>query len=621
MDWNFKNDFEYDWCMTALNSAKADLQKVKNSRWLIFGRKADSFLEAVVRFLRFADLQLNLGLDLHLLIGAEDCDTAVSAFPFATVGNIDRTDGPVAADYCLCFGYTQAAGSSVSPADLEQMTKFWQQIARPHRRGIYISGFRVYNRYAYPSVAAEGEFQQETTDPGRNLARAAERLVTQIPGSHIILRPGIILGAGLDMRSPVTDLLDRLIRREPVGDLSVRPCYSMVYITDFLTALLRATVTEQANTAYNVSSPDGTDSLLRICELYMSLDATAPQISLTLQHTANCRNFALNGAKLTGLGWKPLVDLRTIAAMEIAARRGTTNGMCFVDGYYGKLQTIQSLLLQILQEVDRICKKYNIPYFLAGGTLLGAIRHQGFIPWDDDLDVMMRRSDYDRFLAAAEKELPGHLSLRSSSTEEGNHYLISKIRMSGTVFSSEYLMNFPKLHNGIFVDIIAQDYTANSSLGQKLHLKLSLLARGLVFKKWSGGSAAAARGKSYAIFDLVKRLFSIRALERFQHWVLTLFNKLPGRKYLYDSMGINIAKGVYPAAWLSESVNVTFCGQEFPAPVEYDKYLRYLYGEYMQPVPVTQRRCVHAVPWVDLGAYAEDPLQDSAVNSKEATYV
>ena len=175
-------------------------------------------------------------------------------------------------------------------------------------------------------------------------------------------------------------------------------------------------------------------------------------------------------------------------------------------------------------------------------------------------------------------------------------------------------------HSEIFVDIIAQDYTANTSLGQKLHLKLSLLARGLVFKKWSGGSAAAAKGKGYAIFDLIKRMLSIGVLERFQHSVLTLFNKWPGRKYLYDSMGINIAKGVYPAAWLAESVNVNFCGREFPAPVEYDNYLHYLYGEYMQPVPVTQRRCVHAAPWVDLGSYATDPAPDPAANEQVTTY-
>ena len=98
-----------------------------------------------------------------------------------------------------------------------------------------------------------------------------------------------------------------------------------------------------------------------------------------------------------------------------------------------------------------------------------------------------------------------------------------------------------------------------------------------------------------------------KTLEWFQNKVLTMFNGMPGRKYLYDSMGINLAKGAYPAQWLSGQTKIRFNGGEFPAPVEYDQYLKYLYGDYMQPAPVTQRTSSHTVPWVDLGPYAEDP--------------
>lgn len=621
MEWNFKNDFEYDWCITAANCVRTDLQAMKNAHWLILARKADAFLEAIVRFLRFADLRMQLGFDLEILIGEEEYDAARQAFPFATVRNVDRVNERITADYCVCCGYTQAVRAQTNDVALQRMAKFWKQIAQPLRRGICISSPRVYTPYSYPFVAAEGEFQQESDDPGCVFARTAENLMKQIRSSYIILRPGMILGAGLNIESPVTDLLDRLIRHQPINDISVRTKYSMVYITDFLTALIRAARTDRANTAYNVCSEETTESLLRICELYMETDTMAMGTHIPLRKAADCRSYAMDGAKLRSLGWQPLVDLRTMVAMETTARRGAVNGMCFADGYHGKLQTIQSVLFQILCEVDRICKKHSIPYFLAGGTLLGAVRHKGFIPWDDDLDVMMRRPDYERFLSVVQDELPERLFLQTPRTEAGNHYLISKIRLSDTVFCSEYLMNFPKLHNGIFVDIIAQDFTANTPLGQKLHLKLSLLARGLVFKKWSGGSAAASKGKSYAIFDLLKRMIPIRDLERFQHWALTLFARRPGRKYLYDSMGINIAKGAYPAAWLSDSVNVTFCGQQFPAPVEYGQYLHYLYGDYMQPVPVTQRRCVHAAPWVDLGPYAADPNRDLAADEQNLTLV
>ena len=617
MDWTFKNDFEYDWCTTALGCVKATLMEMKKTRWLIFGQKVDAFMEACVRFLRFSDLQLQLDFKLDVLVGTEEYDTAVRAFPFATVRNMDLQEEDITAEYCVHFRYTQSPFSALTTEEqataLRRTEKFWKQIARPVCRGICVSGYDIYNAYKYPIVAAEGEFQQETSASGCIFLRTAEKLVTRIQSSYIILRPGIVLGAGLNIQSPVTDLLDKLIRHDAIGEISVCSQYSLVYITDFLTALIRTAITDRANTAYNVCSAEGTSSLLHLCELYAQMDTTFSGMDISLQRSADCRSFALDGAKLKSLGWQPLVDLKTMVAMEVAARRGMADSICFTDGYHGKLQTIQSVLFQILCEIDRICKRYSIPYFLAGGTLLGAVRHQGFIPWDDDLDVMMLRQDYEKFLTVVQDELPEQLFLQTPSTEDGDHYLISKIRLSDTVFSSEYLMNFPRLHNGIFVDVIAQDYTANTRLGQKLHLKLSSLARGLVFKKWSGGSAAAVRGKSYAVFDLIKCMLSIRILERFQNWVLTLFNRFPGRKYLYDSMGVNIAKGVYPAQWLSGSVNVTFCGREFPAPADYDSYLRYLYGEYRNPVPVTKRRCVHSVPWVDLGPYAENPTTDFSV--------
>ena len=226
-----------------------------------------------------------------------------------------------------------------------------------------------------------------------------------------------------------------------------RTKYSLVYITDFLTALIQAAVTDRANGAYNVCSADNEASALRICELYLETDPHAPEINLELEQGDCCPNYALDGAKLKSIGWQPLVDLKTMVAMELAARRGQKDGMWFSDGYQGKLPAIQSILFQILCEIDRICKKHRIPYFLAGGTLLGAVRHQGFIPWDDDLDVMMLRHDYERFLAVAQAELPPQLFLQTPSTEAGNHYVISKIRLQDTVFSSAYLMDFPERYN------------------------------------------------------------------------------------------------------------------------------------------------------------------------------
>lgn len=573
----YRNDFEYDWCVSARSAAKAALEALKGSRWLILSLGQDPLAEAVIRFLGF-------GGELSLEVLTED-PAAAEKFPFATVRPFDRQEGSVAADYCLCCG-----------GEPEQTERFWKTVARPARRALYLSDARVYDTYPYPLAAAEGEFLRRSSG-----SAAGEALVRKYQEHYVILRPGIVLGPGLDLPSPVTALLDRLIRDEPLGTLSPRTKYSPVYITDLLTALLVVAASDRDNEIYNVSCPDTAASLLRICELYWEAHPREEDAAVDLDLRSGCPSYELDGAKLAALGWKPTVDLKTMVTLESAARRGGAEGFYFCDGYHGKLTAIQEGLFEILCQIDRICKKHGIRYFLAGGTLLGAVRHGDFIPWDDDLDVMMLRQDHDRFLEAAREELPEHMFLQTPETEAGNHYLISKIRLEGTVFSSEYLARFPNLRKGLFVDVIAQDYTANSSLGQKLHIGLSRLARGLVFKKWSGQSAAEKR-KAYAVFDAVKKILPFDTLEAFQRWALTLCNGWRDRRFLYDSMGINIEKGAYPAQWLAKEKYLVFRGREFPVPGEYDRYLRYLYGDYTRWVPVTRRRCCHEAPWVDLGS-------------------
>ena len=268
----------------------------------------------------------------------------------------------------------------------------------------------------------------------------------------------------------------------------------------------------------------------------------------------------------------------------------------------GKLPIIQKLLFDMLCEVDSICKAHNIKYFLAGGTLLGAVRNHGFIPWDDDIDIMMLRDDFEHFLKVARNELPEKLFLQTPVDENGCHYLNAKIRLNGTVFSSEFLKRFPSLHNGLFLDIVAHDYTANSLFGQKLHINLTLLARGLVFKKWSGESVCKVKRKiRYFIFDFLKWVLPFSFLEWFQKRVLMMFNG-KRKKYLYDGMGTHITNGAFPSEWLKEAIEIEFERKLFPIPAKYDEYLTFLYGDYMNiNRPNTP---YHNVVEVDLGEYS-----------------
>ena len=120
------------------------------------------------------------------------------------------------------------------------------------------------------------------------------------------------------------------------------------------------------------------------------------------------------------------------------------------------LQLLQLCEELILKEIDKICIKHNICYFVGGGTALGLRRHGGFIPWDDDIDINMPRDDYNRFLKIAISELPDFLFLQNHNTDANFPRLYSKVRLKGTKFV-EYQYRNLKMEQGIFIDIFPMD--------------------------------------------------------------------------------------------------------------------------------------------------------------------
>ena len=140
----------------------------------------------------------------------------------------------------------------------------------------------------------------------------------------------------------------------------------------------------------------------------------------------------------------------------------------------------QKRLLQLFREIDEICKKHNIPYFLNGGSALGAIRHKGFIPWDDDADIAMMKDDYHRFIKALEKSLHDKYVFHCYERDKRYNPLIPamKIRKKGTYVKevNTLLENRITECDGIFVDVFVYDYVNNNKL---LDLPFRLFNMGL----------------------------------------------------------------------------------------------------------------------------------------------
>ncbi len=264
-----------------------------------------------------------------------------------------------------------------------------------------------------------------------------------------------------------------------------------------------------------------------------------------------------------------------------------------------ELELLQTILLGMLLEVDRICQRHHIKYFLGGGTLLGAVRHHGFIPWDDDADIMMLREDYEKFQFFAAKELPDQLYLQ---LPDYNPYM--RIRVRDTVFASEFMLQHGNENNGIFLDIFCHDKTGAHPFSQRLHRMATKATRSLVFNKW--GDTDIKGDGSHRIFrwigSRIKEIIPMKMSLWMREKTLEFFrNKKTG--FLYDGMGANMARGAFFESWLDESILWPFEGYSLPVPKEYDKYLTWLYGDYQSLPPVEQRRAGHETVKIDFGIY------------------
>ena len=313
---------------------------------------------------------------------------------------------------------------------------------------------------------------------------------------------------------------------------------------------------------------------------------------------------AVDCTRLKKLGWSSAVNYKDALLISEHEIMNDNSVFMFSDSYDGKLNDIQQILLGFLLEVDRICKKHNIKYFLGGGSLLGAVRHKGFIPWDDDADVMMLRKDYDRFLSVLPSELPNYLFAQTQENEKDSHFPFTKLRINNTLLSTEFTSRFPNIHNGIFLDVLAQDYTSNNAFLRKIHMKATASSRWLVLDKWRGTSVNANSRFSSLCANILRKIFPLGFLQKVQNKLISLHKNMKNPKYLFDSMGRNVSRGAFPAEWLDEAIWVDFENAKLPIPKEYDKYLKYLYGDYMEMIPVSERHVSHDIKQIDLGEYA-----------------
>ena len=252
------------------------------------------------------------------------------------------------------------------------------------------------------------------------------------------------------------------------------------------------------------------------------------------------------------------------------------------------LEDHQKALYSLLCEFDRVCRKLDIPYFLFAGTLLGAVRHKGFIPWDDDLDVLMMRKDYERFLKEAPEILDQEKFYLQGEFSRHWPMFFSKLRLNGTTCLEKYRPKDPMMHQGVYMDIFPCDNGCNSLLGRKIQFCCSkvVIAKGLDREGY------ITKNKKKKLIMLLSRILPGRVFHRVV--------KGPAKtgRYVHCFLGAasKFSKSVFHSSYFANRVQLPFMDGEFSGPAGYDKVLETLYGDYMRiPTPAEQQCKKHAI--------------------------
>lgn len=316
------------------------------------------------------------------------------------------------------------------------------------------------------------------------------------------------------------------------------------------------------------------------------------------------QNFVLSCRKIKGIS-----DVAEVCLEDSICRTLCNNESLYLnkkvkENYDGKIVRIREEEKSILLEVERICKKYNINYYLVGGSLLGAVRHQGFIPWDDDVDICMLREDFEKFRKVCPKELSEKYAYQSYRDEKTTHYIYDKIRLKGTYFSSEHSGRYDNMENGIFLDIFVFDKTANSKLLQKMHIFMIVMIRRIIHIRWTKKPVSGRFAFiSKLILPMVCSLpFSF--YHRLFEFILRFFEKSKGSRFVLDGIGLYVKKGALPLSWVIDNSIVNFEGISLPGVKDNDSYLSMWYGkDYMTPPELSKRMSGHSISRLDLGDY------------------
>lgn len=260
------------------------------------------------------------------------------------------------------------------------------------------------------------------------------------------------------------------------------------------------------------------------------------------------------------------------------------------------MQELRNIQIEMLKCFVNVCDRLDLKYYILYGTLLGAVRHRGFIPWDDDIDVGMLRRDYECFIKNAQKLLPDYYFVQYLDSEKEYTMNMAKIRDSRTTFIESSVKTFDMNH-GVYIDIFPLDYYPEAWVNKRI----------FEFKKRLFSQAVRSEYSSQGTTGVVKRVLTngVHSLfgsgKKAARKLNSLYQNQQKSNYLINnSSPWGNEKEIMPCEWYGSGITVNFEGLSVKAPQCTNEWLRHVYGNYMRLPPEEERITHHFTEIIDL---------------------
>ncbi len=247
------------------------------------------------------------------------------------------------------------------------------------------------------------------------------------------------------------------------------------------------------------------------------------------------------------------------------------------------LENLHKIELDMLEQFINICNKENLQYYVLGGTMLGTVRHKGFIPWDDDIDVAMPRKDYEKFLNIAQKYLSKNLFLQTYITDKEAPWNYAKIRNSETTFIEKSIKHL-NINHGCFIDVFPLDYCSTNKIKKSVFNFYNYILRLRIrFDKPNANLPIYKK--------IIRKIISITL--KFIYPNITcamqkrdsLFKSVKESSLLANYCGFWGEREIVPTNWYGKGIDMEFENLTVKVPNHYDKWLTQVYGDYMKLPP------------------------------------